>query len=93
MTIPHEGIEITNRFFLAVDTLKAQGRIRSLLHLTEMYGLNYGNTHTIKKHPERYRISPDILASICRDFGVSAEWLLLGIEPMFKRTKSRTINK
>lgn len=83
MSVSQQGVAITNRFFLAIDTMIQQGRIKSLRQVTEMYGLNYGNTYTIRKKPETFILKPELIAKLCQDFNVSAEWILLGIEPMF----------
>ena len=93
MSVSQQGVEITNRFFLAIDILKKQKKIRSLRQITEMYGLNYGNTHSIKTSPNSYILKPDVIANLCRDFNISTEWMLLGIEPMFRSTKRRLFNK
>lgn len=90
MSISKLGAEITNRFFLAIDILKAQGKIRSLRQVTMMYGLNYGNTHVIKTNPDVYKLKPEIIASLCRDFGISTDWMLLGIEPMFSKKMAKS---
>lgn len=91
MSVSKQGVEITNRFFLAIDTMIQQGRIRSLRQITEMYGINYGNTYTIRKKPETFILKPELIASLCRDFGVSTDFILLGIEPMFGGQKRRAI--
>lgn len=88
MSVSKQGIEITNRFYHAVDVLISNGRLRNLSHFTELYGLNYGNTHTQRKKPELYILKPELIASICRDFGISTKWVLLGTGNMFERRSS-----
>lgn len=93
MSISSKEIEITNRFFQAIDILKAQGKIKSLRQITIMYGLNYGNTYTTMKNPELSRLRLDVIANLCVDFDVSTEWMLFGIEPMFaSQTTLKTRN-
>lgn len=84
MSVSAKGIEITNRFFQAIDILKAQRKIRSIREITELYGLNYGNFHTMKTHPETYILKPELIASLAEDFDVSSEWILLGTGQIFK---------
>ena len=93
MSVSKQGIEITNRFFQAIDILKQQGKIRSLRQITEKYGLNYGNTHSLKTHPETYVLKPELIAYLCLDFEISSEWMMFGIEPIFiNQTTSKVRN-
>ena len=89
MSVSELGVQITNRFFFAVDTMIQQGRIKSLRQITEMYGLNYGNIHTIKKKPEGYILKPELIARLCTDFDISPSWILLGKGNMFNNRKSK----
>lgn len=88
--ISPEGVAITKRFFLALDTLQMQRKIRSLRTITERYGLNYWNITTLKAEPEKRYMKPEYLALIVHDYNVSAEWLLCGVGPMFKDSKTDT---
>lgn len=89
MSVSAKGIEITNRFFQAIDILKAQKKIRSLREITEKYGLNYGNFYTMRKHPETYILKPELIASLAKDYNVSSEWILLEIGEIFKHEKRK----
>lgn len=89
MSVSAKGIEIANRFFQAIDILKAQKKIKSLRSLTEKYGLNYGNFHTMKTHPETYALKAELIASLAEDFGLSTEWILLGKGRIFKARKEQ----
>ena len=86
--ISPEGVNITKRFFLALDTLQAQRKIRGLRTITERYGLNYWNMSTLRQEPERRYLKPECLSFMVRDYGVSAEWLLCGTGTMFKDSKT-----
>lgn len=84
MNEPRECIEITNRFFRALDMIKAQKRIRGMQTFTRLYGENYWNFHTC--HKEGLRIKQEWLTYLVRDFDVSAVWLLTGNGNMFTKT-------
>lgn len=88
MSVSKQGAEITNRFFLAIDMLKSQKRIKSLRQITTMYNLNYGNTHMMKSNPETYILKPELIANLSKDFGISVEWIIFGIGNMFKTYKN-----
>lgn len=89
MSVSEQGVQITNRFFFAIDTMIQQGKIKSLRQITEMYGLNYGNTHSIKKRPDMYILKPELIARLCLDFSISPTWVLLGKGNMFDNRKSK----
>lgn len=84
MNISKEGVEITNRFFDAIQALGEQGKIRGLQTFTRRYGMNYWNMNTLKNGPETHILKPECLCYLVRDYGVSAEWLLTGKGRMLK---------
>ena len=84
MKISAEGIAVTKRFFEALDMLKAQKQIRGLLTFTKAYDINYWNINTVRAQPEVSVLKPEWIAYLVRDFGISAEWILLGKGGMFK---------
>lgn len=84
MDISEEGAAITERFFEAVGRLKAEKRIRGLQTLTTKYGWNRWNLQTLRAEPRRRVLKPELIAALVRDYGVSAEWLLLGKDPWQK---------
>lgn len=89
LNIPDRAIEISRRFFKAIDVLKTERKIRGLQTFTRMHGLNYGNINTMKHNLDRRTFRIEYLAYLAEDFGVSCEWLLLGTGPMFKQRSSR----
>lgn len=85
MNISKEGIAITKRFFEAIDILKAQKKIRGLQTLTREYNINRWNLITVKKEPEIRVLKPEWIVYLVRDYGVSANWILLGTGSMFSQ--------
>lgn len=83
MNISAEGIEITKRFFEAIDMLKAQKQIRGLQTITSRYNINRWNLVTVRNNPESSILKPELIAMLVKDFGVSAEWIMLGRGGMF----------
>lgn len=84
MNISKEGIDITNRFFEAIDMLKAQKKIRGLQTFTRQYDINRWNIITVKQNPEKSVLKPEWIVYLVRDYGISADWVLLGKEPIFR---------
>lgn len=78
MNISQEGISVTNRFFEAIDMLKAQKKIRGLQTFTREYNINRWNLNTVKYNPERSFLKPEWIVYLVRDYNISAEWILLG---------------
>lgn len=85
MNISKEGIAITKRFFEAIDILKAQKKIRGLQTLTREYNINRWNLITVKKEPEIRVLKPEWIVFLVRDYGISANWILLGTGSMFSQ--------
>lgn len=93
MNISKDGVEITKRFFKAVDALRSQGAIRGLQTFTRRYNLNYWNMTTLKNAPDAHVLKPECLCYLARDYGVSAGWLLTGKGCMFLTQKDKcTLN-
>ncbi len=83
MNEPQECLDITRRFFEALDLIKEQKRIRGLKSFAVKYGVNYWDFNTWQK--KRSRIRQEWLAYLVRDFDVSALWLLTGEGPVFTK--------
>lgn len=84
MNVSQEGIAVTNRFFEAIDMLKAQKKIRGLQTFTRKYNINRWNMNTVKWNPEKSVLKPEWIVYLVRDFGVSADWVLMGKGDVFR---------
>ena len=73
-----EGIAITRRFFLALDTLRMTKAIRGMKTFTDRYGINYWNLSTLRKEPEKRILKSEWLAFLVKDYNINAVWLLTG---------------
>lgn len=84
MNEPDECLEVTKRFFEALDMLREQKRMRGMQTFTRQYGENYWNFTTSRK--EGKRIKQEWLTYLVRDYDVSAKWLLTGEGSVFTKT-------
>lgn len=84
LRISEEGIEITHRFFLAIDALRERKIIRGLKTFTDKYDINYWNMTTLKNEPTKRILKVEWLAHLVRDYGLSPSWLLTGSGKMFE---------
>ena len=85
MNISKEGIAVTNRFFEAIDMLKAQKKIRGLQTFTRQYDINRWNLNTVKQNPDKSVLKPEWIVYIVRDYGISSDWILTGRGEMFNK--------
>lgn len=90
-SINPRAIEIQRRFFEALDTAISSGKVNGLKGFCDSHKLNRTKYSRIKNDLNKpieemtYKmIDLDALSGICTDFGVSAEWLLLGRGKMLK---------
>lgn len=86
-----QAIEITRRFFQALNLAVELGKVDGIKGFCEKHHLNRVKYATLKTTIDKpidemtYKcIDVDALAGICTDFGVSPEWLLLGQGKMLK---------
>jgi len=79
------GIEINERFFNAIEILKQHKKIRGLKTFSTKYNINPGNMSSIRTHQETKLVKAEWLMFLARDFGMSSDWLLLGIGEPFKQ--------
>lgn len=84
-TINPQVIDIQRRFFEAIQRAKELGRTTGLKSFCEDHNLNLVKYYRIKgdlgkpiEEMHYKAIDIDALLYVCRDFGVSPDWLLLG---------------
>ena len=99
-SINPKAIAIQNRFFEALEMAISLGAVNGLKGFCDTHKLNRTKYSRIKNDLNKpieettYKlIDIDALAGICTDFGVSAEWLLLGRGKMLKNDKECTYKK
>ncbi|MFV0501743.1 MAG: hypothetical protein ACK5MH_09165 [Bacteroidales bacterium] len=85
MSISKEGVDITKRFFEAIDMLIASKKIRGVKTFTDMYNINRRNFITIKNNPENSILKTEYLLYLVRDFNFNAHWLITGNGGMFAK--------
>lgn len=83
MNEPQECLDITLRFFEALELIKKQKRIRGLKTFATRYGLNYWEFNIWSK--KKPRIKQEWLTYLVRDYDVSASWLLTGEGSVFTK--------
>ena len=88
INISQEGVAITKRFFLAIETLQMQRRLRGMKTFTDRYNINYWNLSTLRKEPDRRFLKPEWLSHLVQDYQVNANWLLIGVGNMFTNSKN-----
>lgn len=78
--ISPETIAIQQRFFVALNWCVDTGVFTGLQEFCQAHGLNRTKYARIRNNADGlYKcIDVDALAHICRDGGISADWLLLG---------------
>lgn len=92
MRISQQGVNITNRYFLALRTLKSMGVYRRLSDFTDRHDINRGNMLLVKRQPEVSVLKPEWIFHLCNDYGISVEWVVLGKGDMFIPDASRASN-
>ncbi len=70
---------IVGRFFEALDLLKQRRTIRGKKTFCDRYGINRWNMNTCLTHPDSGMFKLSWLTYLVRDYGVSSDWLLLGL--------------
>lgn len=87
---------INRRFFIAIEALVSLNRVSALESFCKEAGLSpsryretrltYGVTPNPNSKPSRYKVVEfEALCSLINNYGISAEWLLVGRGKMFKQ--------
>ena len=79
----HAADPVTVRFFEAFAALVADGRTTASAFCEEA-GIDRPNFLKQRREPGRSIIRPAWLSHLCRKYGVSPSWLLLGTGTMFR---------
>lgn len=77
-----KSIEVTNRFFEALDTLIEMGKINSEHGFCVDYNVNRRNFKRLREEPHR-KFFLWVFAPVV-ELGVSGDWILTGKGKMFK---------
>lgn len=73
-----ETVSLVARFFEALRLLKERRVIRGFKTFCDRYGINRRNFATCESHPGTGMFKLAWLTFLVRDYGVSADWLLVG---------------
>ena len=77
------GASVVSRFFAALEMLKERRVIRGKKTFCDRYGINRWNMNSCLSHPDSGMFKLAWLTYLVRDYGVSSDWLLLGLgEPL-----------
>lgn len=74
---------IVQRFFEALQILKANGIIRGKQTFTKRYGINRWNLNSLEKAPDRDIFQVSWLGFLINDYKVSPFWLFGSLEGSF----------
>lgn len=80
-----EGQKITERFFEAIEVLKATKAIRGQATVSKEVGIDNSSMYKIKTRPETYILKPEFIRHLSMKYGISAEWIITGRGKMFRR--------
>lgn len=78
MRISQEGIEITNRFFEAIQYLRNEKIIRGLGTFTREFDINRWNMVTVRDNPHRAILKPEWIYYLHKSYNVSVRWIITG---------------
>lgn len=72
------AIEITGRFFEAMDYLVAGRIIRGYQTVTNLWHIDRRNLAKLKAEPQRRSLKVEYVCYLERDFGISSRWVVTG---------------
>lgn len=71
---------------MAVQALRDQKKIRGLKTIATQRGFDVTQLQLLKKSPSQRLLKPEYINYLCKDYGISADWLILGKGSMFAKT-------
>lgn len=80
-----DSVDIVERFFLAIDSMKRDRIIGGLSPFCVKYSIDRRNLYQLKKDKSRDIFQVSWLFYLVRDFGVSADWLLTGNGNLYRK--------
>lgn len=78
---------IKTRFFEAIEALKQTKRIGGIHDFANIYHLNSSNLFQVRSQSKRC-VKAEWIMYLARDYGISVEWVILGIGSMYKKYKT-----
>ncbi|WP_447639878.1 MULTISPECIES: hypothetical protein [Chitinophagaceae] len=74
-----QSTEIIKRFISIINELVEVDILHGKKSFTDHYNINRWNFSVLMREPWREIFQINWLAILCKDFGVNADWLLLGV--------------
>ena len=74
-----QSTEIIKRFISVINELIEVDVLHGKKSFTDHYNINRWNFYVLMREPWREIFQVNWLAILCQDFGVNADWLLLGV--------------
>lgn len=72
------AIEITGRFFEAMDYLVAARIVRGYKTVTDLWGIDRRNLAKLKAEPQHRTLKPEYIYYLERDYRISSRWVITG---------------
>ena len=76
--------QIIERFYSSLDAIIAMGKIKGIATYCRLYDIDRRNFYAQRKDLDRGWFQVSWLHPMVSEYGVSAEWLILGRGRMFK---------
>lgn len=81
---PKVNMQISERFYSALDAVIAKGDIAGISTFCNLYDIDRRNLYTYRKNMDKYHVSVLWIYPLIKYHDVSAEWLITGYGRMFK---------
>lgn len=86
-----QSTEIIKRFISIINELVEVDILHGKKSFTDHYNINRWNFTVLMREPWREIFQINWLSILCRDFGVNADWLLLGIGERYNIQMSQLV--